>query len=138
MSNPKEVFKLTCVYTGRRLFNDGSVVQRFEMPDGTERFFSGIKNVWIGYSYKIGEKTISTRPERISEIEIKNNPEWDAADALVDAKNAKKRAEAKMKAQTKPAMKAAVLALTPLCKNLDLFQREALIKFLVDQTRYKK
>lgn len=128
----KTKFKGKAVYTGRRL--DGSkVLQRFEeRPSGKERWFQGIKGVWIGYTYECGAKQMSRRPARKDDPAI-NNPAWDAADALVTAHRAEQKAEAKYRGTVSPALKTAVAALKPICKGLDIFEATKLIKYLVDQ-----
>lgn len=132
------VYNLTCVYTGRRISNDQKeVFQRFVKPDGTESLYKGVKGVWIGHTYKCAEKNISTKPERVDTPRI-DNPEWEAADALVDAHNRRKRAEAAIAKSTKPGIKAAIEVLTPLCRGLAIWEREALIRYLARQSWEKE
>jgi hypothetical protein len=131
-AKPKYPFK--AVYTGRRVASDGKVYQRFEkIPGGNEMYFKGIKGVWLGHIYACGDGTISMRPERIRDEDPIDDPEWEAADTLVDAHNAKKRAEATVRKASKPALKAAIAALKPLCEKLDYFQRKTLITHLAMQ-----
>lgn len=124
------------VYTGRRLAGD-KVYQRFEVA-GKEIFFRGIKSIFIGYTYKCGIESMQTRPEIVADVDAIHNPEWEAQDALVDTKNAKRRALQRFKKDSFPYMKAALSALMPLCKGLDYFEREQLILRLVEATREKK
>lgn len=125
------------VYTGRRL-QGNKVYQRFELlPERTEMFFSGIKGAWIGYIYKCTDSKMSSKPERTDDDRM-DNAEWDAADALVDAYNAKKRAEAAIRGKQSPALKAAIVALKPLMRGLSSFSRAALIAYLAEETRNLK
>lgn len=131
----KKEYNARAVYTGRRL-GGGKVWQRFELlPDRREMYFSGVKGLYIGYAYECTDKTIPARPKCDHEIKREDNPEWDAADAVVDARNAERRAQAKMKEESRPALKKAVEALKPLMRGLSVFDREALIKYLADQAR---
>jgi hypothetical protein len=122
----------TCVYTGRR---EGKkcILHRFEKPDGEEMYFSGIRGVHIGMTYRCGKTNIASRPELVMEVERIDNPEWDAADALIDAKRAEKRAEKKLAASTKPALKTAVSALQPLVRGMSYFDRKSLVEYLVEE-----
>lgn len=126
----------TCVYTGRRLTWDNKVWQRFETPDGKERFFTGIKRVWIGHTYRCSESSILIKPERV-DVPWVDNPAWSAEDALVDAHNAKKREEKKLRDRATPALKNAIAALAPLCKGLSQYKREALISHLAYEAAKK-
>lgn len=123
------------VYTGRRLMIGGKVYQRFEiLPDRTEAYYSRIKGVCIGRTYACSKDSMARRPEWLDDP-CERNPEWDAADALVEAHKAKKRADAKIRAESKsPAIKAAILALKPLVGRLGHFERKALIEFLAHET----
>jgi hypothetical protein len=134
MSDKKPIYNTKAVYTGRRFGRDGKVRHRFEKANGEELNFRGIKGVCLGYTYKCSASTIAERPERTDDDRI-DNPEWEAADAMVGAYNAQKRAEAKMRKEAKPALRAAVLALKPLLKGKDYFGRRALIEYLVELTR---
>jgi len=125
------------IYTGRRLMNSGKVWHRFEGAGGVERFFSGVCGVYIGHTYKCTPNSIQRRPERDQDVESVDNPAWEAADELVDAELAKRRAEKKVASRSKPAIKAALAALEPLCRNLDFFEMEKLIKYLAVEARNK-
>ena len=133
---PKTEYKEKAVYTGRRRFQNGKVVHRFQKSNGEEMFFGGIKGVWIGFTYKCGGDSISRKPERTDDERI-DNPEWDAADALIDAQNRVKRMEKRLAANTKPALKEAIDALIPLVRGLRNFDRDVLVKYLVDQAMKK-
>ncbi len=130
---PKTEYKERAVYTGRRLGQDGKVRQRFELlPSKQEMFFTGIKRVYIGYTYKCHSDSISVKPEMTTDPLV-NNPEWDAKDALVDKYNEEKRAEAKIRNASKPALKAVIEALYPLTKNLSFSDRRKLIELLIEK-----
>ena len=132
-------YKHTCVYAGRRLSQDGKrVYQRFIDSKGNEMLFKGVSGVWIGYTYKCSETQIARKPERVRDVERIDNPEWDAADALVDSHNARKRADAKIAKSTRPAMKAAIEAIRPLVRGLHHFERKALIEYLAVKSQEKK
>lgn len=125
------------VYTGRRLFRSGSVVYRFELlPEKTEMFFSGIRGLIIGYTYACSASQMPTRPVRLEDEAIEN-PEWEVADALVDAEKRMKREEAKLRAKASPSVKKACEALRPLMIGKDYFSRKLLIEYLADKARAK-
>jgi hypothetical protein len=133
----KPKFNRKAIYTGRRVLPNGQVGQRFELlPEGREMYFKSIKGVWLGHVYACGDGEIATRPERLSDGAI-IKAEWEAADTLVDAHNARKRAERAVSEASKPALKAAIEALKPLCEKLDYFQRKALITHLAMQLKQK-
>lgn len=136
---PKEdLSSLTAVYTGRKLGNDGKTIfQRFIVTDGKERLFRGVKNVIPGYTYRIGKDYIATSPERVPDAAFVDNPEWEAADALVDAANAKRRAEAKIRAKAKPGVKKAIEALRPLLRGISYYDRLALVEYLATEAAKK-
>lgn len=138
MTTPKpKVYTRKAVYTGRRM-SGGKVWQRFELlPEKTEMFFRGVKRVYIGATYKCNRTSIAGKPERIDD-EMIFNAEWDAADALVDAHNAEKRAEAKYRAKASPALKNAVEALRPLVRGIGFFDAKALTDYLVTEAKKKK
>lgn len=124
-------YNRTCVYAGRKLsYDENKVFQRFIKEDGEEMIFQGVKGVWIGYTYRCSDNRIAAKPERVHEIERIDNAEWEATDALVDARNAKRRAESKLSASSKPTIKAAIAALRPLMKGRSYFDRRALIEWL--------
>lgn len=127
-------FRLRVVYTGRRLNGDRGFIQRFETPDGKERFFSGIHGVFIGHTYEAGATGMAVWPKRL-DVERIDNPEWEAADALVEAKRRERSAEARVRKALTPALKTAIAALTPLMKDKGYFEREAIIKYLAEQTK---
>jgi hypothetical protein len=137
MSMKKSSNNETCVYTGRRLNGSKGSLQRFEMPNGEEAFYKRIKGVYIGHTYECSKDKMSIRPTQ-TDAERIDNPEWDAADALVDASNARKRAQKKCAAKTSPAFKNAIAAITPLCKGLGYIERRYLIELLVDKVTFKK
>ena len=136
---PKAEYKCKCIYAGRRIGGDGKTYQLFLLlPEKREMYFRGVKRVWLGYTYKCGDTSISTKPERTDDEHVKN-PEWESADTLVDIKTAEKRAETKLKKNTKPAMREAIEALRPLMKNLSYFNRRSLIEYLATEAaRVKK
>lgn len=124
--------KRKAVYTGRRLHGE-KVVQRFELlPGKREMFYRNVRGVHIGHTYACSATQMSRRPEWLNE-ERRDNPEWEAQDALVDEFNARKRAEAKIRALTKPALRAALEALKPLVKGMDYFARVKLVTLLVEK-----
>lgn len=128
------------VYIGRRLWGErgDKVAHCFQLlPERRQMAFKGIKKVYIGYTYECAESTMPTRPTRTEDARI-DNPEWEAADALVDARNARKRADAKIKANSRPAMKKAIEALKPVLIGLDYFQRRSLIEYLANISLRKK
>lgn len=126
------------VYTGRRISGPSSkIYHRFELlPERSEMFFQGVRRVYIGYTYECSADRIAQKPVKTDDERI-DNPEWDAADALIDQRRAEKRAEAKIKASTRPALKAAIAALRPLMRNLGYFQRKALVEYLAEESRKK-
>lgn len=124
------------VYTGRRLVGN-KVQQRFEHANGSEMFFTGVHRVWLGYFYKAGTNSILSKPDRVEKPPV-SNAEWEAQEAIVAEHNAKCLAEAKMSKFQHPHLDAAILALKPLCRGLDYFDRHALITFLTAQTGKKK
>lgn len=138
MSNPKPK-KIDdshrALYMGRR-FNGKTPMHCFRL-NGEDVFFAKTRGVIIGYTYKCGKDTMLKKPERDWDIERVDNPEWEAADAIVTAmvkeKREQKKAEAKMKAVSKPALKAAALALLPLCKKLNYSERQKLVRYLVEE-----
>lgn len=137
MSKPAKVYDRKAVYTGRRIGRDGKIYHRFELlPKRDEMHFAGIKQVWIGYTYKCTENSISAKPERTEDTK-ENNPAWEGADEAVDAHNAKKRAEANMRKEAKKNVQKAVEALRPIMRGLSIFEREELVKYLVDKARSK-
>jgi hypothetical protein len=131
----KSEYNLSCIYAGRRLFGDGKVRQLFLCGD-KEWYFKGVKGVWVGFTYKCGEGRIASKPERM-DAELINNPEWEAADKLVDAHNAKKRGEAKLKAKVSPAIKNAIHALVPLVRRLGYYETRTLVEFLANEAKKK-
>lgn len=123
------------VYTGRRL-GGGKIFHEFELlPERKKMYFQGIRRVFIGYAYKCTAGRMPEKPEIDYEIKREDNPKWDADDALVDATNAAKRAEKKYREAASPALKKALEALIPLVKGKNVFEREALLKYLLDKTR---
>ncbi len=135
VSQPKK-YLCKAVYTGRRLSN-GKVWQRFELlPEKTEMFFKGVKQVYLGYTYKCNKNSISGKPERTDDSPV-HDAKWDAEDALVDAYNASRRAESKIRASTSPALKGAIQALKPLVRNISFFESRNLIDFLVQEAKRK-
>lgn len=128
-------FRDTATYTGRRLLANGKVYQRFEGSDGRERYFRGIRGVSIGFTYRCAKAKMPIRPEMTDDERI-NNPEWEAADALVDERNAKRRADAKVQSMSKPALKAAMEALKPLIKGMSYYERAALVNHLIMTMKY--
>lgn len=120
------------VYTGRRLASNGKVYHRFELlPERSDMHFTGLTGVWLGHTYECTDSKIAKRP-KMTDDDREDNAEWEAADAEVDAKNAVKRAEAKVRSQTKPALKKAVEALRPLFRGKGYFERRALIEYLAE------
>lgn len=125
------------IYVGRRLLQNGATAHCFLLlPEKREMLFRGIKGIFIGYTYKCGSSTMPVRPDR-TEAERIDNPEWEAADALVDARNARKRAEAKIRKSTRPALRNAIAALRPLLRGMSYFDRKELITYLAEQTKRK-
>ncbi len=124
------------IYTGRRLdFNKTKVriLQRFEFLDGKEVFFSGVRNVWIGYSYECGETSISKRPKRLNDVEFRDNPKWYAKEELVIVYLEKKKAELKLKKKSSHFFKEIIDILKPIVANLDRHEKRALINHLVNK-----
>lgn len=127
------------VYTGRRKYENGKTLQRFEiLPKREEVFFSGVKGVYLGYTYGASIKQLARRPERLDEYEREDNPAWDAADALVDVANAKKRADSVLSRLEKPALKAAIDALTPLVASLDYYDTKELVTYIASKIKRVK
>lgn len=132
-------YRKTAFYTGRRVVGQ-KVLQRFEFPDGREMFFKGVRQVWIGAAYRCGAKNISTRPERVYDVDPIHNPKWEAADAVAASFLSQKRAEKKLANNQTPMLDAAVEALLPLCREVSYFERKYLIEELLDriERRLKK
>lgn len=134
---PKPAIKYDrqAVFVGRRIGLEGKTVWRFELlPERTPMAFSRIKGVWIGHTYECTDKTIAGKPKRVDR-EREDNPEWEALDRHVDAVNAEKRVNAKLAADSRPAMKAAITALVPLVRAMDSFSAEMLVRHLVAEAR---
>lgn len=133
----KQTYKMRAIYTGRRITGSGTA-QRFELlPAHKEIFFRGIKGVYIGYTYKCSSKHMATKPERTDDERI-DDATWDAADALVDAENSRKRQEQKIKSLSKPALRAAIDAISPLVKNLAYHDCKNLLEYLLEKIMEKK
>ena len=127
-----------CIYTGRRLTKDGKVYHRFEsLPEREDIYYRNIRGVHIGYTYECGKNQMSTRPKRCDDERI-DNPEWESNDALVDTRNMMRRADAKIKRASRPALKKAIEALQPLLKGLNIFDQANLIKYLCNEARGEK
>lgn len=124
------------IYIGRRLDGKGHLQVFLLLPEKKEIHFKGIKRVWIGHTYKCSATKMSTRPERLPDDRV-DDPAWEAQDALVDAENAKKRAEEKVSKMSKPQMRAAIEALRPLLEGVGYFGQSALVRHLVDQAGTK-
>ncbi len=149
MSAKKEPDKYTrrAVYIGRRFWytkgGKGRVVYVFQfLPSRKELGFGRIRRVHIGNTYKCGTDTMPRHPERDFERPREDNPEWDARDALVEAENVKRlaqaKAEAKVAALSKPALKIAIEALRPLVRGLDYLQCKNLVVYMIEKARNKK
>ena len=120
------------VYTGRRL-SGSKVFHRFELlPSATVLYFAGVNRVRIGHTYKCAAGSISSKPEMTDDARV-DNPQWEAADALVDVRNAQRRAATKIQKLTKPALRAALDALRPLCEDMGFYERRELIGFLAEE-----
>ncbi len=133
----KPKYDRVAVYTGRRLMKSGEVYQRFELlPNRDELFFAGVKRVFIGEAYECNADRMPVRPVQAKHPN-EDKPEWEAADALVDAHRAVKRAEAKAAVMSNPNLKRATEALSPLFKGLDYFNRKALVEFLATKVKGK-
>ncbi len=128
--------KYTAIYIGRRLGKSKTFHAFIRTDNKEEMWFEKTKGCIIGCTYECEADSIKRRPIRTDD-KIIDNAQWDAQDALVDAKNAEKRAEAKMRDVESPALKAAVAALIPLCKTLGIFEQEKLIRYLVNEARKK-
>ncbi len=136
---PKEekIYTRRAVYTGRRL-NGKNVFQCFELlPEKKEMFFKGIRGVHLGYTYECTDSQMPVRA-RCVDVERIDNPEWEAADAIVDARNAEKRAASKMAATSKPNLKRALEVLRPLMRGLSYYDTRNLIEYLVIEAKKKK
>jgi hypothetical protein len=129
---------LHAVYTGKRLHGD-KIYQRFELlPDRDAMHFTGISRVYIGGTYEITEDhRMAKKPQRVFDLPTEDNADWDAKDTIATTHAAKKRAEAKYKAESQPALRAAKEALKPLCKGLNFLERDALIRRLVNDSKGK-
>lgn len=126
------------IYIGRRLGRGDKTLHAFLLlPDKKEIFFPRTRGVIIGHTYKCWATKMSRRPERTDDERI-DNPVWDAADALVDAHNAKKRAETKARKNSSPALKAAVAALKPLVEKTNYIEQESLVRHLLRLARGDK
>lgn len=134
---PEQKYPELCVYAGRRLDKNNKLHQCFIFPGNEVAWFKGIKGVHLGYTYRCTKEKLSVKPPRVYDVSRVDNPEWEAADALVDAHNAKKRAAAKIAATTSPAIKNAIQALIPVCRNLGYYDRQQLIEFLTDKATVK-
>ncbi len=130
----KNKYNYKAVYCGRKLCGDGKVYQRFLRTDNNkEMHFQGVKRVWIGYTYKCGAGSISTKPERTLDERF-DNAEWEATDTLVDVHNSNRRAEKKLQEKVAPTLKAAIEALKPLFKDKGYFERKAIIEWLAEKS----
>lgn len=124
------------VYIGRRTSKKGAV-WAFQTSDGGERYFGRISGVWIGHTYEATAKGISRRPKQTDAKRI-DNPKWEAEDAIVDAVNLEKRAAKKFADASSPHIKAAVTALLPLTRGLNMFDVDKLVRALVISARNRK
>lgn len=135
----KEAHNCEAVYIGRRLF--GEKARQVFLMEKRELIFSGIRGVFIGFTYKCGKNTIKVRPESVDKPQI-INLEWEAKDALVTAFNKKKRLEREFAKKQKKPIKLAIAALAPLFEGLDYSQSDTLIRYLarevLDMRRKKK
>lgn len=132
--------KLTrkAIYIGRRLGRGDKTFHVFLLlPKKKEMWYGKIQRVWIGHTYGCWPSQMSRRPPRLDDERI-DNPEWDAADALVTAHLSKKRADVKAKRNVSPAIKKAVEAIKPLIEKTSWIEQEALVKHLVNLARDKK
>lgn len=121
------------VYIGRRTATSGRVVQAFQQKNGKEICFKGLRHLYIGHSYEMINGTIAVQAEWLRDIPRINNAKWEAADALIDAENAKKRAQAKVAALSKPKLKEAKSILSELTQGMGFFDRLKLIDYLVKE-----
>lgn len=122
------------VYTGRRLVDGKKVWQRFEDEKGHERFFAGIRRVYIGHAYEAAAKSMSARPKQLDDPRV-DNPTWEALDALVDDHREKQRAAKRWDKASRPIVKAAVKALVPLVRGISFFEVESLVRHLALKAR---
>lgn len=134
-SKAKPNMNRQAVYTGRRLLIGGGIAHSFLLlPDRTKLLFKSTRGVRIGWTYECGEAEIARRPKQV-EREHEENLEWITADALVDAHNAEKRAQAKYAAKSGERIKAAVEALRPLLRATSYYDRKALVEYLLEKAR---
>lgn len=129
MKTRKINYNKKAVYIGRRLSKE-KVLQAF-LIDGKEIYFSGIKRVILGYTYKCSQKFISTKPERTNDERIENS-KWEAEDELVNAHRREKRIQKDLEKKSKPLVKNAVNALIPLTKGMGYVDMRILVNHLVD------
>jgi hypothetical protein len=141
----KPEYNRRAIYVGRRkmMLQDKVAHEFLLLPELTPMQFSGrIKGVWLGYTYKCTDSSIALKPERDDEFERQDNPEWEGADAAAEAYLAERRAEAKLRRDTRPSMRAAIQALRPLVRNLAGWERSRLIDYLskaaADQNKRKR
>ncbi len=126
--------KLKAVYTGRRLIGS-KIFQRFEHSNGTERYFRGIRRVWVGYSYYCNEDSIASKPERTNDERI-DNAEWEIADELVSQYLKQRKSEQALEKQCKPHIRKLLQLLKPLVEDLNYYQTKALIEHLVCELKF--
>lgn len=128
------VYDRKAIYIGRRLGNNGKTYQAFLLlPEKKEMLFTGIKRVWLGYTYKCTANSISVKPERTDD-EHQSNDTWVAQDALVDEARARERAEEKIKAKSGETMRQAKELFKRLASNMPNYERRALATWLVEQS----
>jgi hypothetical protein len=122
------------VYVGRRVVDSGKVLQAFKINGvGDPIFFKGIQGVFLGYTYKFNKEkgTMAKRPERFN-LPLIDNPEWEAADLLAEAKLKGERESRKLSALSKPRLRNAVESVRPLLKGLSYSQRSRLVNIIID------
>ena len=116
--------KLT--YAGRRT-NGAQVVQLFIDDSGKELLFKGIRGVILGCSYAYeGDRKISARPDRVGD-DVKQEPAWEAKDALAEDFLEAERARQRIKKFTNTAYRDVVARIKILVKDLSLRERSSLI-----------
>jgi hypothetical protein len=124
------------IYVGRRWGTKGTTLQKFLLlPERKEMYFKGVKGVHMGYTYECSEDSISAKPKMIVDAPRVDDPEWEAEDALVDAANAQKRADAKIRANASPTMKKAIESIKPLLRGRNSYERELLVRYLIEKSR---
>lgn len=145
MKPPEKVYPL--IYIGRRLSKDGKLWHAFFNPATKEEcFWKAIRGCYIGATYESsgepGKEKISKRPTRILDASRPTESQlekWQAQEDVVSAQLAEKNAESKVrKTFTDRKYKTEIAALCRIVNHLNLFEREAFVRFVIYQARKQK